>query len=317
MATNVATDTLVLGELPVHREPILPLRWAQAFFKFAQRKPLGALGAIIIFFMIFMAICSLPATAAEPSRGLADNITGYTFDNQVLSDRLQGVSGHHILGTDNLGRDTFSRIFYGAKISITIGFLAVLISQTLAVFIGVISGYYGGKIDFLTQRVVDIMQALPGLIFLIFLYSVFGAGMYVLIPAIGILGAPGASRVVRGTVLSVRQNQYVEAAVMLGASDRRILFKHILPNIAHVVIIGASIGIGGAILIESTLAFLGFGLPPPFPTWGRMLNASREYTSYPMLALWPGLALTATVFAFNMLGDALRDVWDPRLRGSR
>jgi peptide/nickel transport system permease protein len=249
--------------------------------------------------------------------GLADNITGYTYDHQVLSERLQGVSSHHILGTDNLGRDMFSRIFYGSKVSITIGFLAVAISQSIAVCVGVVSGYYGGRVDFGVQRLVDIMQALPGLIALIFLYSVFGAGMTVLIPAIGILGAPAASRVVRGTVITVRQNQYVEAAVMLGASDFRILTKHILPNITHVVIIGASIGIGGAILIESTLAFLGFGLPPPFPTWGRMLNASREYTTFPMLAIWPGLALTATVFAFNMLGDALRDVWDPRLRGSR
>jgi peptide/nickel transport system permease protein len=309
MATNVARETLVLGEFPIRREQLLPIRLASGFMHFAARKPLGALGAIIIFMMVSAAVLTF--------MGLADNITGYAYDNQVLANRLQGISTHHLLGTDNLGRDTFSRMFYGSKVSITIGFLAVTISQTIAVVTGVVSGYYGGKLDFITQRVVDMFQALPGLIALIFLYSIFGAGMTVLIPAIGILGAPGASRVVRGTVLTVRQNQYVEAAVMLGASDRRILFKHILPNIAHIVIIGASIGIGGAILIESTLAFLGFGLPPPFPTWGRMLNASRDYTSYPMLAIWPGLALTMTVFAFNMLGDALRDVWDPRLRGSR
>ncbi len=309
MATNVAGDTLILPEITARREAPVPLRWIAGFGHFASRKPLGALGAVIIFLMVSM--------AALTFIGLADNITGYRYDDQVLGDRLQGASTHHVLGTDNLGRDTFSRIFYGSKVSITIGFLAVLISQSIAVVTGVVSGYYGGRTDFITQRFVDILQALPGLIALIFLYSLFGSGMAVLIPAIGILGAPGASRVVRGTVISVRQNQYVEAAVMLGASDRRILFKHILPNITHVVIIGASIGIGGAILVESTLAFLGFGLPPPFPTWGRMLNNSREFTTYPMLAIWPGLALTMTVFAFNMLGDALRDVWDPRLRGSR
>jgi peptide/nickel transport system permease protein len=309
MATSVTSETLVLGELAEKREAILPLRLVTGFAHFAARKPLGALGAIII---VTMALAALLTFA-----GLADDITGYTYDHQVLSERLQGSSVHHLMGTDNLGRDMFARIFYGSKISITIGFLAVAISQGIAVFVGVISGYYGGKFDFVTQRIVDVFQAMPGLIFLIFLYSVFGSGMDVLIPAIGILGAPAASRVVRGTVLTVRQNQYVEAAVMLGASDRRILFRHILPNITHIVIIGASIGIGGAILVESTLAFLGFGLPPPYPTWGRMLNASREYTTYPMLAIWPGLALTLTVFAFNMFGDALRDVWDPRLRGSR
>jgi peptide/nickel transport system permease protein len=309
LATSVTSDTLLLGELPLRREEIFPLRWARGFAHFAARKPLGAIGAVIILVMASAALLTF--------LGLADNITGYRYDHQVLAERLQGSSSHHILGTDNLGRDIFARIFYGSKVSITVGFLAVTITQSIALFIGVVTGYYGGKFDFVAQRIVDIFQAMPGLIALIFLYSLFGSGMYVLIPAIGILSAPATSRVIRGTVLSVRQNQYVEAAIMLGASDFRILFRHILPNITHIVIIGASIGIGGAILVESTLAFLGFGLPPPFPTWGRMLNDSRDYTTYPMLAIWPGLALTATVFAFNMFGDALRDVWDPRLRGSR
>jgi peptide/nickel transport system permease protein len=308
MATQIA-DALPFGELPFRRERALPLRFAANLANFAVHKPLGAFGALVIFVMILAAVLTFA--------GLADDITGYRYDDQVLKDKLQGMSSSHLLGTDNLGRDMFSRLFYGSRVSITIGFAAVFISQGLAATIGIISGYYGGKFDFFFQRVVDTWQALPGLIFLIFLISVFGASQIVIVAAIGVLGAPGASRVVRGTVISVRQNQYVEAAVMLGASDRRILLRHILPNIVHIIIIGASVGIGGAILTESALAFLGFGLPPPFPTWGRMLNASREYTSNIGLALWPGLALTLTVFGFNVLGDALRDVWDPRLRGSK
>ncbi len=313
MATqNVATklaDVLPVGELPFRRQRAIPLRIASNLSSFAVQKPLGAFGALIIFMMITAAVLTFA--------GLADNITGHRYDDQVLRDKLQGPSATHVLGTDNLGRDTFSRMFYGSRVSITIGFAAVAISQGLAATIGIVSGYYGGKFDFFFQRLVDTWQALPGLVALIFLISVFGANTYVIVVTIGILGAPGASRVVRGTVITVRQNQYVEAATMLGASDFRILTRHILPNIVHIIIIGASVGIGGAILTESALAFLGFGLPPPFPTWGRMLNASREYVTHPMLAVWPGLALTLTVFGFNILGDALRDIWDPRLRGSR
>lgn len=278
--------------------------------QFIVRKPLGAFGLLIIVMMV--------SAAGLTFLGLADDVTGHRYDDQVLRDRFKGpLSSGHLLGTDHVGRDTFSRIFYGSRVSITIGFLAVAISQGLAATVGIVSGYYGGKFDFFFQRIVDIWQALPGLVALIFLISVFGSSQVVLIVAIGVLGAPAASRVIRGTVISVRQNQYVEAAVMIGASDFRILLRHILPNIVHIIIISASVAIGGAILVESALAFLGFGLPPPFPTWGRMLNNSREYVTHPWLAIWPGLALTLTVFAFNIVGDALRDVWDPRMRGSR
>ncbi|HXH21638.1 MAG TPA: ABC transporter permease [Dehalococcoidia bacterium] len=288
--------------------------WFRGLWNFVRRKPLGAFGMFVIAIMVSAAILTY--------LGLADDITGYRYDHQVLSENKQGPSAKHIFGTDQNGRDLFSRIFYGSRVSITIGFGAVAISQTLAAAMGIVSGYYGGKFDFLFQRIVDIWQALPGLLALIFLASVFGTGdqtqrTIVLIIAIGVLGAPAASRLVRGTVISVRQNQYVEAAVMLGASDFRILTRHILPNIVHIILISATVGIGGAILVESALAFLGFGLPPPYPTWGQMLDKSREYVTYPWLAIWPGLALTLTVFAFNIVGDALRDVWDPRLRGSR
>jgi peptide/nickel transport system permease protein len=310
----------VLLELPQEsiRERAWPVRSAVGIYRFARNKPLGAFGALIILLMISAAILTF--------LGLADNVTGYRYDHQVLSDRLQGPSSRHILGTDQLGRDVFSRLFYGSRVSVTVGFLAVTISQGMAALMGIVSGYYGGKFDAVFQRIVDIGQALPGLVALIFIISVVGrSGFFesqtgrqiLLVLALGFLAAPGASRVIRGQTIAIRNNAYIEAATVLGASDARIIFRHILPNVVHIIIIGASVGIGGAILAESALAFLGFGLPPPFPTWGSMLNRAREYTTQPLLAIFPGLAITLTVFAFNVFGDALRDVWDPRLRGSR
>jgi peptide/nickel transport system permease protein len=306
MASEAA---LPIGEVRLTRDKPALIRWLLGIRNFIVRKPLGAFGAFIIIMML--------TAAAITFAGLTDNLTGYRYDDQVLRDRHQGPSRAHIMGTDHLGRDTFSRIVYASRVSITIGFTAVAISQGLATLVGVVSGYFGGRFDFFFQRIVDIWQALPGLVALIFLISVFGANTLVLVVAIGVLGAPSSSRLIRGTVISVRQNQYVEAAVSIGASNRRIIVRHILPNIVHIVIVSASVGIGAAILVESALAFLGFGLPPPYPTWGRMLNVSREFVTHPWLAIWPGLALTLTVFAFNVFGDALRDIWDPRLRGSR
>ena len=306
MATQVALPRTEAPELERFRPRA---GWLRGLRNFITRKPLGAFGAFIILVMVSAAVITF--------LGFTDDLTGYRYDDQVLADRFQGPSRDHLLGTDFVGRDTLSRILYGSRVSITIGFLAVAITQGLALIIGIVSGYYGGKVDAFMQRLVDIGQAMPGLVALLFVISVFGSSEAVLIVTIGLLGAWGSSRVIRGTVITVRQNQYVEAAVMLGASDVRILTRHILPNIVHIILITASVGIGGAILVESTLAFLGFGLPPPFPTWGRMLNNSREYVTHPWLAIWPGLALTLTVFAFNIVGDALRDIWDPRLRGSR
>jgi peptide/nickel transport system permease protein len=312
---------LPIGESPLAKERSPWGRRLHGVGQFIVRKPLGALGAFIIIVMMVMALIAWTEELEKKTgfgTDLAQKLTGYRYDDQVLRDRHKApLSSGHVLGTDHVGRDTLSRLVYGSRISITIGFLAVAISQGLAAFVGIISGYYGGRFDFFFQRIVDIWQALPGLVALIFVISLFGSSMMVLVVTIGVLGAPSSSRVVRGTVISVRQNQYVEAAMMLGASNTRIIIRHVLPNIIHIIIISASVGIGAAILVESALAFLGFGLPPPFPTWGRMLNNSREYILNPWLAIWPGLALTLTVFAFNVLGDALRDVWDPRLRGSR
>ena len=279
-----------------------------AVASFARKKPVGAVSAGVIVIMMIL--------AAVTYAGLADELTGYRHDQQVLPDRLQGFSSTHLLGTDHLGRDLLSRVVHGTKVSVTIGFLSVALSQSLAILIGLPSGYFGGRIDTAMQRLVDIWQAMPGLIMVIFLISVFGQSVTVMVAAIGSLTAARASRLIRGSALAVSHEQYVDAARAIGAGDTRIMLQHVLPNIFHIILISITVSIGGAILVESTLAFLGLGLPPPFPTWGRMLNDSRGYLSAPWLAIIPGVAITITVFAFNMLGDALRDVLDPRLRGS-
>ncbi len=318
MATRAVEEAVSPGALRLESRP-WPVRALRGFLWFAWHKPLGLLGVVIIFLMVSFAVAAaldLPARASHVRGGPLGFV--YPYDYQVLRDRQQGPSARHLMGTDNLGRDTFSRVVYGAKVSVVIGFAAVAIAQGLAAAIGIVSGYYGGRFDVIFQRVVDIWQALPGLVALIFIVSVLGNSMVVLTLALGSLSAAAASRVIRGAVLALKESPYIDAARVIGASDLRILVLHILPNVFHLVIINASIGIGAAILAESSLAFLGFGLPPPYPTWGRMLNSAREFlTSNPMLAIWPGVALTLTVFAFNVLGDALRDVLDPRLRSSR
>lgn len=294
------------AELRVPFERPLPARVGGAIVRFLRRKPLGAIGAALVLIAVVGA-------------ALAPALAPYGYSEQTLAQRLKSPSSQHWLGTDHLGRDILSRIVYGARVSVMIGFGAVALSTVLATAVGLTTGYFGGRFDTLVQRVVDIWIAFPGLVLLLFLIAIFGAGRLQIILAIGLLSAAGSSRIVRSAAISIRHNQYVEAARCVGAGDVRILLAYILPNIAHVILISATIGLGGAILAESSLSFLGFGVPPPYPTWGRMLSQEgREFMiRAPLLAVWPGLAITLTVFGFNVLGDALRDVLDPRLRGSR
>ena len=295
------TGTVALEKRATARAGTMPLGAARGVLRFARRKPLGAAGGAIVLLMILVAI-------------FAPAIAPYDYDYQVLGRRLRDPSAQHLMGTDNLGRDIFSRVIYGARISISIGFIAVTIQTCLVTVLGVISGYYGRWLDLLFQRFIDIWIAMPGLLALIFFISVFGPSMTTVTILLGVLGAAGGSRVVRGAVISVRAQPYIEAARVIGASDRRVMLVHVLPNVLHVVVIGSTVAIGAFILAEASLAFLGFGVPPPYPTWGQMLNVSREYLYFPWLAVWPGLALTVTVFGFNVFGDALRDALDPRLR---
>jgi peptide/nickel transport system permease protein len=270
--------------------------------RFCRRKPLGALGGVIIVTLLVMAV-------------FADRIAPYTYDESL--ERMKPPSAQFWMGTDNLGRDVWSRVVYGARISVTVGFATVALATLLAVTIGVSSAYLGGAYDILIQRVVDAWISFPALVIILSLLAALGPGLLNLIIALSVIGAAGASRVIRGSTLSVMQNPYVEAARAVGAGHARILVHYLIPNIMATIIILATIGLGTVILAESALSFLGFGVPPPYPSWGGMLSGSGRTFMYraPWMALFPGTAISLAVFGFNMLGDALRDLLDPRLRG--
>lgn len=283
--------------------------WSRAWHtasRFARRQPLGFIGAVIIAVMLFVALAAPAIVPFHP--------------NEISAARLvsPGEKGH-LLGTDSFGRDVLSRVMYGARVSITVGFSAVALSTVLAMFIGVLPGYFGGWFDSVVQRLVDALMAFPGLVLLVALVAVFGPGMTQLILILGVVGSAGAARVFRSAVLSIRSNAYLEAVVALGASPTRVIISHVLPNIFAPMMISVTVSLGGIILAEAGLSFLGLGVPPPASSWGNMLSVDgrRFMLTAPWLAIVPGIAITLVVFAFNMLGDSLRDVLDPRLRGRR
>ncbi len=278
----------------------------RALGKLFREKPLGAFGFVICLIFLF---CGL----------FADLLAPYGFNQISPINRLKPPSEKFWLGTDNLGRDVFSRVLYGAQISVIIGLSAAALATVISILIGVISGYVGGKIDMLLQRFVDAWMSFPDLIILIVVVSVVGPGMWPVIVLLGLLYGIGGSRIIRGAVLSVRENAYVHAAQSTGASMPRILWRHILPNVMAPVIVLFTTRVGAVILVEAGLSFLGLGVPPPAPTWGGMLSGSGRSFMYmaPWLALAPGLCITVVVYAINVFGDALRDMLDPRMRGSR
>jgi peptide/nickel transport system permease protein len=247
----------------------------------------------------------------------ADWIAPYHYGETIGGANLKPPGRAFLMGTDNLGRDVFSRVVYGARISISVGFGAVLLSNVLAALLGITSGYFGGKYDIVVQRVVDAWQSFPFLVVILSIMAVLGPGLVNVILALGVLGSAGASRIIRGATIAISQNQYVEAARALGAGHLRIMARYLLPNVMGTLIVLATIGLGAFILAESALSFLGFGVPPPYPSWGGMLSGSGRSLFYraPWMAIWPGAAISLAVFGFNMLGDALRDVLDPQLRG--
>ena len=302
-----------------------PLRWSQAVLRFVRRKPLAATGGAIVLALLLVAI-------------FANLIAPYGYDARDYEALLAGPSLRHLLGTDDVGRDIFSRIVYGARVSVIVGFGTVFVSSLVAGFVGIVSGYFGGIIDLIGQRIVDIWQSLPGLLLLLVFAAIFGTptSSITVLPgplalqlqpaeiraaqiifALGLILSGGTSRIYRSAVLAIRQRQYVEAARAVGASHPRVLFFYILPNVMPDIIVIATFQLGLAILIEAALSFLQFGIPPPVPDWGSMLSGSaQEYINRaPMLAVWPGLAIFLAVFGFNMFGDGLRDVLDPHMRG--
>jgi peptide/nickel transport system permease protein len=272
---------------------------------FARKKPLGAIGGVIVVAMLVMA-------------ALAEPIAPFDYDETIRGARMKPPSATHWLGTDNLGRDMWSRIVYGARVSVTVGFATVVLGMLLATVVGISSGYFGGAYDIVMQRIVDAWMSFPYLVIILSVMAILGPGLLNVILALSIIVAAINSRVIRGATLQVAQNAYVEAARAVGCGHARIILRHILPNIVATIIILATIGLGGIILAESALSFLGFGVPPPYPSWGSMLSGSGRTYMFraPWMAIWPGVAISLAVFGFNMLGDALRDVLDPRLRGA-
>jgi peptide/nickel transport system permease protein len=302
---------------------------------FSRRKPLGAFGAVILILTLLVAV-------------LSPEIARFPYTEPHFSDSLADPSGTYWLGTDNLGRDFFSRMVIGTQITVLAGLGTVLLAAVLSLLVGGVSGYLGGRVDMIAQRLVDVWVALPPIFLLLTFVAVLGSegGGFlgigrgpevgldprrgdwiwytffrstVVIVSLGLIFAGYGSRVIRGAVLAIKGNVYIEAARAMGATDTRIMLRYILPNIMPVVIILATLNLGTAVLAEATISFLGFGIQPPFPTWGQMLAVDGRINGpeQQFLMIVPGAAIFFCVYGFNMLGDALRDVLDPRLRGSR
>ena len=274
--------------------------WRIAWKRLAKNK-LALLGLGIVIFFVIVAI-------------LAPYITPYPWNEVDLSRALQPPSWKHLLGTDEFGRDIFSRIMYGTRVSLQFAFFAQLISISIGTILGLISGFYGGWVDDLIMRIVEILFAFPFLLFVIAVVSTLGPGIQNLYLAVALIGWAGVSRIIRGQVLSLRERDFVAGAIAIGASTWRILFRHILPNALSPLIIEATLGMGGMIMLEAGLSFLGLGVQAPTPSWGSMVQAGLAYLRscwwYPIA---PGVVIMIVVFGFNLLGDGLRDALDPRL----
>jgi peptide/nickel transport system permease protein len=278
--------------------------FADLFIRLVKEKPLGLIGGIIVLGLFLIGI-------------FANFIAPYGYNDMKLSERLDPPSATHLLGTDNMGRDMLSRIIYGARISMIVGLAGAAISAVVGFLVGGVSGYFGGKFDMIFQRFVDAIMCFPSLILYLAIMAIIGQGLVPVILVLGITTGFMASRTIRSAVLGIKQNMYIQAAEATGTKTRNILLRHILPNIMPVIIVGFTLTVGSMILSEAMLSFLGYGIPPPMPTWGNMLQGSarRFMLQAPWMALWPGVALALVVYGINMFGDALRDLWDPRLRG--
>jgi peptide/nickel transport system permease protein len=299
MAATEAAEVLAKADVKKRRGLLSDMA-----IRLVKEKPLGLVGGIIVLLLLLTGI-------------FAEIIAPHNFNDVVPIARLKPPSPDHMLGTDNLGRDLLSRIIFGARVSMIVGLTGAALGVTVAFLIGGISGFYGGKVDMIVQRFVETLQCFPSLVVFMTVMAIVGQGMVPLIMVLGISSGILGSRTTRSAVIGIKGFMYVSAAEAIGARIRSILWRHIVPNIIPVLIIEFTLSVGRMILAESTLSFLGLGIPPPMPTWGGMLSgAGRQYMlQAPWMVLWPGLALALTVYGINVLGDALRDLWDPRLRG--
>ncbi|MEK4387418.1 ABC transporter permease [Solibacillus sp. FSL W7-1464] len=278
---------------------------AEAFMTVMKRllkNKAAVVGGIIIIFIILVGILGPFVVKTDPNA-------------QNILNKLQPPSKEHWFGTDNFGRDIFSRIVNGTKLTLTVGFLSVFIGGIIGVVIGIVAGYYGGAIDTITMRLMDILLAFPGILLALAIVSVLGGSLINVIIAVGIFSIPAFARIVRGSTLQVKKLEYIDAVKALGASDIRIIFKHILPNILSPIIVQATMRVATAILTASGLAFLGLGAKPPAAEWGAMLSDGRAFMhSAGHMVLIPGMMIVIVVLAFNIFGDGLRDALDPKMK---
>ena len=294
------TDTSIAAAEEQKRRSLL----ADTFIRLIKEKPLGTVGGVIVLILFIVGI-------------LANVLAPFGMNEIHLADRLDPPSFGYLMGTDNLGRDLMSRIIFGARISMIVGLGGSALTILFAGTIGLVSGFFGGKTDMIFQRFVDAWMCFPPLFIYLTIMALLGPGIGQVIFVLGAVRGIRQSRVIRGAVIGVKENVYVEAARAIGCSPGKILVQHILPNVMAPIITIFAVSSGYMILSEATLSFLGFGIPPPQPSWGGMLSqAGRQYMyDAPWMALWPGVVLAITVYGLNMLGDAIRDLLDPRLRG--
>ena len=276
-------------------------QWRDIFGRLLRNK-LGMVGLIVVALLLLMII-------------LAGVITWFPYEKQNFMERFAYPSWTHLMGTDNLGRDLWSRLLYGGRVSLFVSVVSVIMSLTAGTILGSTAGYFGAKVDVVITRILDVVMAIPGLLLAIAISAMLGAGPFNTALAISISGMPGAARVIRSTVMTIKSNEFVEAARATGSTHLRVIFKHILPNAIAPLIVFSTLGIGGNIMAISGLSFIGLGVQPPIPEWGSILSAGRTYIRdfWPM-TVFPGIFIALTLFGFNLLGDALRDALDPKLK---
>jgi peptide/nickel transport system permease protein len=308
--TTTSLDAAALARGGGQSSPPPKSYWGEAWERLRQNRVGMLAGAVILTFGLIGLLAPVISTY----------LTHYDPNRQVLQDQFGSISTRHLLGTDELGRDTLTRLIYGSRISYLIGFLTVGLSLTIGSTVGIVAGFYGGLVDRVLGRAVDMLLAVPTFYLLVLISATHPFGLTTNQPVplaivLALLGWGGTSRLVRGEVLSVKQRDFILATRSVGASGLRIMFRHVLPNVAAVMIIVASLGVGGVILAEAGLDFIGLGIVPPTPTWGNMLNNAQSYFYHStLLVMAPGLMIFVAVLCFNLFGNAIRDALDPRLR---
>ena len=294
---NKNNESEIIPELSrKHRSPFL-----EVFYRLSK-SPLAMFGLFIILILIFCAV-------------FAELVAPYSPIKQDLMHMFETPSASHWLGTDEFGRDILSRLIYGARVSLQVGFIAVGIALIIGGILGAVSGYYGGRLDNFIMRIMDVLLSIPQTLLAIAIVAALGPSLMNLMIAVGISAVPSYARIVRSSVLSIRNMEFIEAARSVGSSDLRIIFRHIIPNSMAPIIVQSTLGVASAILNAAGLSFIGLGIQPPNPEWGAMLSGGRQYIrDFPHMTLYPGLAIMFTILALNFLGDGLRDALDPKLR---